>query len=259
VGSTPTGGTPPYHPQWSPELPERGQGAIGGCLVASSQVRCSAAVRALYVPKLCLAQPGLRYSIPNTCATPQSAPLWAQSRKRKRGRQRHSGSESGTRNRLRMVRTFCTAWTFCTSSSRADTARTRRRFPPAMRSLPLRSASAPGGWRATRGPGSNPPVVTPGQGGAHCAEPPPSVKPAARPDPAGPSAGPPLSSSHAGGKRVRYGGASGTRSKRLDPGAPTAPRPAIAGRPGACRKWRAPPLPSFPTHVDLPASIGSII
>ena len=34
-------------------------------------------------------------------------------------------------------------------------------------------------------------------------------------------------------------------SERLDPGGPTSPRPAITGRPGACRKWRAPPSTSF--------------
>jgi hypothetical protein len=72
---------------------------------------------------------------------------------------------------------------------------------------------------------------------------PPSVKPAARPDPAGPSAGPPLSSDHSGSKRVRYGGASGIRSKRLDPKAPTAPRPANAGRPGPAVSETRLPLP----------------
>ncbi len=56
---------------------------------------------------------------------------------------------------------------------------------PAMRSLPLCSASAPGGSRATQ---SCARWLRPGGGAAHCAEPPPSVKPAARPDPPGPSA-----------------------------------------------------------------------
>jgi hypothetical protein len=74
--------------------------------------------------------------------------------------------------------------TFCTSSSRADTARMRRRL--------LRSALAPSARRAARARHEGP-VVTlqwfaPGDGGANCAEPPPGSSPLARPDPSGPSA-----------------------------------------------------------------------
>ena len=44
---------------------------------------------------------------------------------------------------------------------------------PAMHSLPLRSASAPGGWRATRLPNVHQQWLRPGEGGADCAESPP--------------------------------------------------------------------------------------
>jgi hypothetical protein len=71
------------------------------------------------------------------------------------------------------------------SSSRADTARARRRLlRPALAPAPLREragrlARDTGLWLC-RG-------CARGAGGAHCAEPPPSVQPAARPDPSGPS------------------------------------------------------------------------
>jgi hypothetical protein len=123
--------------------------------------------------------------------------------------------------------------TFCTSSSRADTARTRRR----LLRLCARSRSAP---RARRAAGARHGVVVvpwlrPGEGSAHFAEPPPSVKPAACPDPSGPSAHRSLSSDHRRGERVMSGGAGRIGSKRLDPGAirllgrplPAGHRPAV--------------------------------
>lgn len=66
------------------------------------------------------------------------------------------GAADRRSRRYHTFRVWFLAWflsgrTFCTSSSQADTARTRRRYVPALRSLPRCSASAPGGWRATRG------------------------------------------------------------------------------------------------------------
>jgi len=58
---------------------------------------------------------------------------------------------------------------------------------PAMRSLPLRERAG----RLARdkvGPVEDLQWLRPGEGGAHCAEPPPSVQPAAPPGPSGPSA-----------------------------------------------------------------------
>lgn len=54
-----------------------------------------------------------------------------------------------------------------------------------------------------------------------CAEPPPSVKPAARPNPSGPSAERSLAGDRHRGTRVTSGGTGQIGSKRLDPGAPT--------------------------------------
>jgi hypothetical protein len=137
--------------------------------------------------------------------------------------------------------------TFCTSSSRADTARTRRRC---IR-LCARSRSAPRARRAAGArhgkPSHRPAVVArPGEGGAHYAEPPPPASsPLPRPGPPGPSGG--LICGHCISlwQIATSGGAGRTGSKRLDPGAPATPRLAIAGRPEeACRRRRAPPSPS---------------
>jgi hypothetical protein len=100
--------------------------------------------------------------------------------------------------------------TFYTSSSRANTARTHRRLlRPALAPAPRarRAAGARHSW----------PVGCSFGGDRHR------------------------------GKWVTSGGAGRIGSKRLDPGAPTSPRPAIAGRPRACRRSRAPPSPSFTT------------
>jgi hypothetical protein len=56
---------------------------------------------------------------------------------------------------------------------------------------------------------------------------PPSVQPAARPDPASPSAHQALSGDTHPDEWVTSGGAGRIGSKRLDPGAPAAPRPAL--------------------------------
>jgi hypothetical protein len=76
--------------------------------------------------------------------------------------------------------------TFCTVSSRADTARTRRRYlRPALAPAPLRERAR----RLARDKVLlvvDVVVMGPGEGGTDCAEPSPSVKPAARPDPSGP-------------------------------------------------------------------------
>lgn len=91
---------------------------------------------------------------------------------------------------------------------------------PAMRSLPLRSASAPGGSRATRGRGEVVVVqwLRPGEGGAHCAESPPSVQPDARPDPSGPSARRSLGGDRHRGMWVTSGGPDGSGVNGLAPG-----------------------------------------
>jgi hypothetical protein len=162
---------------------------------------------------------------------------------------------------------------FCTVSSWTETARTRRRC---IR-LCARSRSAPRARRAAgarHGPDRavavrnnvvthcdervtrdavDPPTrqrhgpsvevgSPPGRGGAHCAEPPPSVKPAARPDPSGPPAHRPLSSDRHCGKSVTSGGAGWIGSKRLDPRAPATPRPVVAGRPGPAEDGTCLPL-----------------
>ena len=70
---------------------------------------------------------------------------------------------------------------------------------------------------------------------------PPSLKPAARPEPAGPSGGPALSGNRCGGGWVEFGGAGGLGSKRLDPGALR-----LLGRlspAGQGLPWSAPRLP----------------
>lgn len=69
--------------------------------------------------------------------------------------------------------------------------------------------------RDTVGPAMIMQWLHPGEGGADCAEPPPSVQPAARPDPCGPSI---VGSERHGGKPVTSGGAARIGSKRLDPG-----------------------------------------
>ena len=104
---------------------------------------------------------------------------------------------------------------------------------PPLAPASARSRFAP---RARRAAGARHGVVVvlwlcPGEAGAHCAEP-PSVKPAARPDPSGPSAHPSIGSDRHRGQWVTSGGAGRIGSKRLDPGAPTTPGPAVAGRPG---------------------------
>jgi hypothetical protein len=134
--------------------------------------------------------------------------------------------------------------TFYTSSSRGLNGPDAPPLAPAMRSLPLRSASAPGGWRATRGCGCGVVASASGRGRrALCGAAPPASSPLTRPDPSGPSAHPSIGSDHHRGKRVTSGGAGRTRSKRLDPGAPTTPRPAIAGRPGPAGGDARLPLP----------------
>jgi hypothetical protein len=132
--------------------------------------------------------------------------------------------------------------TCCTSSSRADTARLDDACS-GQRSLPLRSASAPGGSRATRGYGSD--VVGSGRGrralcGAAPQRPARYASRSARPLPTTIR-----SADRRRGKRATSGGAGRSGSKRLDPGAPTTPRPAIAGRPRACRRYTRLPLPPF--------------
>jgi hypothetical protein len=93
-----------------------------------------------------------------------------------------------------------------------------------------------GGWYRPRNGKGRYSWLRPGEGDANCAEPPPSVKPAARLDPSGPSERQSWGCDRHRGKWVRSGGAGRIGSKRLDPGAPTTPRPTIAGRPGACHR-----------------------
>jgi hypothetical protein len=82
---------------------------------------------------------------------------------------------------------------------------------------------------------------------------PPSVKPAARPDPPGPSAHRPLSSDRHRCEGVTSGEAGRIGSKRLDAGAPATPRPAIAGRPGPVEGDTRLPLPLFANRkFELP-------
>jgi hypothetical protein len=118
--------------------------------------------------------------------------------------------------------------TFCTISSRADTARTRRRC---IR-LCARSASllerAGRLARDTVDPAMDVERLRPGEGGANCAESPPQrqARCASR------SVRPLHWVNHwvaivYRGKRVRFGGAGRIGSKRLDPGAPTTPQPAL--------------------------------
>jgi hypothetical protein len=95
-----------------------------------------------------------------------------------------------------------------------------------QRSLPLRSASAPGGWRATRlthlwtcsGP-------VRGREALIVRSRPPASSPLPRPDPPGPSVHESLGGDRHRGKSVKSGGAGRIGSKRLDPGAPATPRP----------------------------------
>jgi hypothetical protein len=133
--------------------------------------------------------------------------------------------------------------TFCTASSRADTARTRRRFlRPALAPAPLRERAGRLA-RDTVGPVWTLQWLSPGEGGAHFAEPPPSVQPAARPDPSGPSVRrfwvvvvtvPSWSHSE---------GPDGSGVNGLTPG-PLRLLGRLSGRPEACRGLRAPPSPS---------------
>jgi hypothetical protein len=124
--------------------------------------------------------------------------------------------------------------TLCTSSSRADTARTRRRYiRPALAAASLRERAGRLArdtelWLCCDGVREREARIVrsrPPQGQARCAS--RSVRPLRA------SIVEQRSSPwHAG----TSGGAGRIGSKRLDPGAPTTPRPAIAGRPGACRK-----------------------
>ena len=123
--------------------------------------------------------------------------------------------------------------TFCTVSSRADTARTRRR----LLRLCARSRFAP---RARRAAGARHSWPGCGRCGGCVRERearimrsrPPNVKPAGASRSVRPLRACSLRRDRHGGKRVTSGGAGRIGSKRLDPGAPAAPRPAIAGRPG---------------------------
>ena len=144
--------------------------------------------------------------------------------------------------------------TFCTVSSRADTARTRRRC---IR-LCARSRFAPRARRAAGarqgGPVVDVAVVASGRGRRGlCGAAPPASSPLPRPGSSRPSDARSLSASRHRGQWVTSGGPGRIRSKRLDPGAPTTPRPAIAGRPVACRGYN-PRLP-LPPHQDM-RSIG---
>jgi hypothetical protein len=128
-----------------------------------------------------------------------------------------------------------------------------RRGPdaPPLHPACARSRFAP---RACRAAGARPGVVVvlwlcPGEAGAHCAEP-PSVKPAARPDPSGPSAHPSIGSDRHRGQWVTSGGAGRIGGKRLDPRALR-----LLGRlspAGQGLPWvtRALPLPSFATAIQ---------
>jgi hypothetical protein len=143
------------------------------------------------------------------------------------GRVTHQ-SESDKAGSARHVRTFYT------SSSRADTARTRRRLlRPALAPAPLREragrlARDTGLWLCRGGVREREARIVRSR--------PPSVKPAARPDPTGPSVHRSFGGDRRRGMQVTSGGAGRIGSERLDPGAPTTPRPAVAGRPGACRR-----------------------
>jgi hypothetical protein len=99
--------------------------------------------------------------------------------------------------------TRCRSWDalldHCLRSSLADAVLRlcTREFPP---------SAGTGGWRATRGCGCA--VVASGRGRrALCGAAPPSVKPAARPDPSGTSTHQPFGSHRHRGRRVTSGGA----------------------------------------------------
>jgi hypothetical protein len=138
-----------------------------------------------------------------------------------------------------------------------------------MRSLPLRSASAPGGRRATRVTGYECRSGYVRESEARIVRSrPPNVQPAARPNPSGPSADPSLQVIMAVARGSRPEGPDGSGVNGLTPG----PLRLLLGRlppagQGACRKWRTPPSPSmftirapsgFPTRsryaVTIPGS-----
>jgi hypothetical protein len=142
-----------------------------------------------------------------------------------------------------LVCVSCPVTTFCTSSSRADTARTRRRL--------LRPALAPASLRERAG------RLARDTGCGYVRERearivrsrPPSVQPAPRPDPSDPSVHPSLGSDRRCGKWATSGGAGRIGSKRLDPGPLRLLGPALPGRPGLPLMTRA--SLSLHTHRKL--------
>jgi len=124
--------------------------------------------------------------------------------------------------------------TFYTTSSRADTARTRRRLlRPALAPAPLRERAG----RLARDTVTRMiDVVVVASGTARralCGAAPPASSPLRVP------IRPALCASLVGDCPLNDWGTCGAGrigSKRLDPGSPATPRPAIAGRPGACRR-----------------------
>ncbi len=116
---------------------------------------------------------------------------------------------------------------------------------PPLAPASARYRSAP---RARRAAGARHEVVIvpwlpPGQGGAHCAEPPPQRQARCASRSGQPLRGSIVTSDRHRDEWVMSGGAGRIGSKRLDPGAPAAPRPALPAG-GACRRKHAPPCPS---------------
>ncbi len=109
---------------------------------------------------------------------------------------------------------------------------------PAMRSLPLRSASAPGGSRVTRGCGCGG-VASGRRRRGLCGAAPPASSPLRAPIRPAPPRIDRWSGDHHRGTWVTSGGAGRIGSKRLDPGAPATPRPALPAGQGPAVGARA--------------------